>query len=216
MVATLISAYLEKHLAVNRTPGSYGFFKEQTEKTSAELADTEARLAELKNQTGLASVEEQRKLILDRAGAIQREVEQTNADYQGSQAKIALLRAQLKQLPERVVTENTSGIPNLAADGMRQKLYDLQMKKQDLLSKYTEKNFLVQETQRQINEAAGLLKKEATSRTQTTQGLNAAHQQTKLALVMEEANYASLQSKVAATALTQAAIQKRTPSFQCK
>jgi capsular exopolysaccharide synthesis family protein len=198
VVATLIDAYLEKHLAVNRSKGSYDFFKEQTDKAAAELASTEAKLAALKNETGLSSVDEQRRITLERLGVIQRELEGTKADSKVSQAKSAAMKDLLARLPETVVTAKTSGYPNIAADGMRQKLYELQLKEQELLSKYTEKNFLVQETQRQIQNAKSLLKTEEPARAQVTKALDAAHQQTKTAFVAEETNAKALETKAGA------------------
>ena len=185
VVATLIDAYLEKHLLVNRTSGSYDFFKDQRDKSAAEMKDIEERLASAKSSAHLASLDDQRRIIQDRAGSFERDLEQTTADFKVSQAKIAATKDLLAHLPQTIVTANTSGFANVAADGMRQKLYELQLKEQELLSKYTEKNFLVQETRRQIRDAAALMKREPETRAQVTKGLNAAHEQTKLALVAE-------------------------------
>jgi capsular exopolysaccharide synthesis family protein len=198
VVATLIDAYLEKHLAVNRSKGSYGFFKEQTDKAAAELASTEAKLAALKNETGLSSVDEQRRITLERLGVIQKELEGTKAESKVSQAKSVVMKELLARLPETIVTAKTSGYPNIAADGMRQKLYELQLKEQELLSKYKEKNFLVQEIRRQIQNAKSLLKTEKPVRAQITKGLDAAHLQTKTALVAEETNVKALETKAGA------------------
>jgi capsular exopolysaccharide synthesis family protein len=213
VVATLVKAYLAKHLLVNRTRGSYDFFKEQTSKTAAELKNIEIRLADAKNHAELTSLEDQRRIIQDRAGAFQRDLEQSSADYQVSQAKIAATKELLAHLPEKIVTSNTSGFPNVAADGMRQKLYELQLKEQELLSKYTEKNFLVQETRREIRNAEALLKREPTIRGQVTKGINAAYEQTKLALVAEQANNAGLQTRIKALAASLANAKNGLQSF---
>ena len=213
VVATLINAYLEKHLLVNRTSGSYDFFKDQREKAAGELKNIEERLADAKNQAHLASLDDQRRIIQDRAGTFERDLEQTTADYKVSQAKIAATKELLAGLPQTIVTANTAGYPNVAADGMRQKLYELQLKEQELLSKYTEKNFLVQETRRQIRDAAALVQKEPSTRAQVTKGLNAAHEHTKLALVSEQANYAGLQTKIQALTATLANVKNEVQAF---
>jgi polysaccharide biosynthesis transport protein len=96
---------------------------------------------------------------------------------------------------------------------MRQKLYGLQMKEQELLSKYTEKNFLVQETRRQIKSAEALLHKEVPTRAEVTKGLNGAYEQTKNALVAEQANYAGLQTRSQALAATLTGIHKEILAF---
>lgn len=210
VVATLISAYLEKHLAVNRTPGSYVFFKQQTDKTASKLANVEARLAALKNSTGIASVDEQRKLILDREANLSRDLEQTKADHQVSLAKIAAMKELLARLPKTLVLSKTSGI---GADYMRADLYKLQLKEQDLLSRYTEKNFLVKQVRREIRNAQALLTKEGPATKQVTKGLNTTYAQTNLALVSEEANSAALQKKTQALGLALADVQHNLQAF---
>ena len=94
-----------------------------------------------------------------------------------------------------MVLQETTGNPNQGVDLMRARLYELELKEQDLLSKYTETSKPVQEIRRQLAEARALLAKEDPSRTQVTQGLNEAHKQTELALLAERANLSSLQAR---------------------
>ncbi len=216
VVASLMNAYLEKHLLVNRTHGSYDFFKEQTDKASVQLKTIENHLADLKNQAFLASLDDQRRIIQERASAVQRDLEQTNADYKVTQTKIGVIKEQLSRLPETIVTSNTTGFPNTAADGMRQKLYELQLKEQDLLSKFTEKNFLVQETRRQIRDAEALYKREPSTRAQLTRGLNAVHEQAKMSLAAEQANNAALQTRAQALSVILASVNSELRDFNVK
>ncbi len=195
VLTKLIDFYLEKHLAVNRTAGSHEFFKQQTEELRANLAQTEKALEETKNKTGLASIPEQRRLLLERVSALKADIDKNEVDLRASQDRAKAMAETLAKLPETVVTGATTGFPNLAADGMRQKLYELQLKEQELLSKYMEKNFLVKEVRRQIANAQALLNKEVPTRAQVTKGININYQQVKLALVTEESNLAALQAK---------------------
>jgi uncharacterized protein involved in exopolysaccharide biosynthesis len=94
-----------------------------------------------------------------------------------------------------MVVQETTGNPHHSVDLMRARLYDLELKEQDLLSKYTETSKPVQEVRRQLAEAKALLAKEDPSRTQVTQGLSEAHKQTELALLAERANLSSLRAK---------------------
>ena len=55
---------------------------------------------------------------------------------------------------------------------MRSRLYELQLKEQDLLSKYTETSMPVREVRRQIAEAQEVLSKEEPTRTQITTAIN--------------------------------------------
>lgn len=195
-VETLIAFYLDKHINVHRTAGSYEFFTEQTDQFKNTLFQAEDNLRELKNKAGIASLEEQRRVLLKRLGDLQQEVEGTEAALVASKAKVEAMEKTLKNLPETLVVQETSGYPNQGADLMRDRLYSLQIKEQDLLSKFTEESKPVQEIRRQISEAQALLSQEERTRTQVTKGLNEAYKQTQLALLGERATVSSLQSKL--------------------
>lgn len=198
VVSKLITFYLDKHISVHRTPGSYEFFIQQTEQLERSLAKTAAELRDLKNRTGAVSIDEQRRIILGWLAALRQELEQTEAAKAASRAKLENQRELMAKLPETIVTEKTSGLPNPAADKMRERLFELQLKEQDLTSKFTENSLPVQEIRRQISEARALLLKEERTRTETKQGLNTTYQQLQMSLVNEEANMSSLEAKARA------------------
>jgi uncharacterized protein involved in exopolysaccharide biosynthesis/Mrp family chromosome partitioning ATPase len=195
VITKLIQLYLDKHINVHRTVGSYEFFIQQTERLRAALSQTARDLRDLKNKTGTVSVDEQRRIILNWIGALQQEMEQTDASVAAVRAKVTVMRLRLADLPETLVTEKVSGHPNQAADRMRERLYDLQLKEQDLLSKFTENSLPVMEIRRQIQEAKALLLKEERTRTQVTQGVNLSFQQLQFALLTEDATLSSLEAK---------------------
>jgi len=195
-IEKLITFYLEKHISVHRTPGSYEFFTEQTDQLRGTLIQAEDNLRELKNKTGIASLEEQRSVLLKRMGDLQRELEETEADLVASKAKVETLQKTLAGLPETLVVQETTGHVNPGADLMRDRLSGLQIKELELLSKFTENSNPVREIRRQISEAKALLAQEERTRTQVTKGLNEAHKQTQMALLAEKATVSSLQSKL--------------------
>ena len=192
----LIGFYLDKHINVHNTPGSFEFFSKETDQFREALAKKEDDLKELKDRTGVASIEEQRHILLTRIGRLQQEMEETESALATSSAKVKALESSLAHLPQNMVLQETTGNPNQGVDLMRARLYELELKEQDLLSKYTETSKPVQEVRRQLAEARALLAKEDPSRTQVTQGLNEAHKQTELALLAERANLSSLQARV--------------------
>jgi uncharacterized protein involved in exopolysaccharide biosynthesis len=78
---------------------------------------------------------------------------------------------------------------------MRSRLYELQIKEQDLVSRYSPDSRPVQEIRRQIAEAQALLAKEEPTRTQVTTGINTNYQQLNLDLIKEAAILSSLEAK---------------------
>jgi uncharacterized protein involved in exopolysaccharide biosynthesis len=191
----LIEFFLEKHMTVYRPAGSYEFFDEQTAETRKNLAIAEEHLRALKNSTGIASLEEQRKVLLQRISDIQREGEETNSALAASRAKVLSMEKTLAHLPPTVTAQETTGNTNPAADQMRGRIFDLQLKEQDLLSRYNENSRPVQEIRRQIAEAQTLLSKQERTYTQVTTGPNEAYKQIESALLVEKATFSSLQAK---------------------
>lgn len=198
VLAKLTDLYLEKHIEVHTTPGSYQFFTRQSEHLRAKLAESENQLRDLRNKTGISSLQDQQRVLLDRIGTLETDVDRAEAAAASSRAKVQSLRATLANMPETVVTAATSGIGNYGADLMRDRLYQLQLREQDLASKYNDDSRQVQEVRRQIAEAQAVLSKEEQSRTQITTGLNVAHQQVKLTLLTEEATLAFHEAEVEA------------------
>jgi uncharacterized protein involved in exopolysaccharide biosynthesis/Mrp family chromosome partitioning ATPase len=195
VVNRLIQLYLDKHINVHRTVGSYEFFIQQTERLRDALSQTARDLRDLKNKTGTVAVDEQRRIILNWIGALQQEMEQTDASVAASKAKVTMMRQRMADLPQTLVTAKVSGFPNQAADRMRERVYDLQLKEQDLLSKFTENSLPVLEIRRQIQEAKALLLKEERTLTQVTQGVNISFQQLQFSLLTEDATLSSLEAK---------------------
>ena len=191
----LIGFYLDKHINVHNTPGSFEFFTKETDQFRGALAKVEENLKELKNRTGVASLTEQRGILLTRIGRLQQESEETESALATSNAKVKALENSLAQLPKTMVLQETTGNPNQGVDLMRARLYELELKEQDLLSKYTETSKPVQEVRRQLAEAKTLLGREDPARKQVTQGLNEAHKQIELALLAERANLSSLRAR---------------------
>lgn len=105
VVSKLIEFYLEKHIAVYQTPGSYRFFTQQTGHLRDSLTQSENELWKLKNETGIASVEKQREILLGRIGALEQEIEGTEAALASSRAKVEELQKTLQPtlLAERAI-----------------------------------------------------------------------------------------------------------------
>lgn len=196
VINKLIGFFLDKHIDVHRTRGSYEFFDKQTDEFRNTLAQAEENLRELKNKTGIASLEDQRRVLVKRIGDLEQELDGTESALAASKAKAQAMEKALAGLPETLVTQETAGIGNYGADLMRSRLYELQLKEQDLLSEFTEMSPPVREVRRQIAEAQALISKEESTRTQVTKGLNEAYKQMHLALLAEKATLPSLKAKV--------------------
>ncbi len=192
-----VAFYLEKHIEVNRTPGSYNFFKKQKDQLLSSLERTEKALKNLKNKTSVASIADQRRLLLERIEAMRSELGNTQSSTAASLGRIKALRATLARLPAVVRKDTTSGFANSAADEMRKQVDLLELQEQKLLSTFTEASIPVQEIRRRIEQGKALLLK-ARQQDQVTTGINENYQKLQLDLLAKKADLSSLGARAGA------------------
>ncbi len=195
VLAKLIDLYLEKHITAYRTPGSYDFFDRQSKDLRDQLVKTDEDLKALKDQTGIASLEDQRKIILSRIGALREEVEANEAGLAVSRAKVAELKDKVAGLSPTLVTQEMKSNSTQGVELMRSRLFELKLKEQELFSKFTPTSPPVQEVQRQIAEAQAQLDREEKTRVDVTTGINTTYQQLNLTLLSEMTTLSSLEAK---------------------
>ncbi|MFP5222108.1 MAG: GumC family protein [Acidobacteriota bacterium] len=195
VLRTLIDAYQDKHVAAHWNPGSYDFFLQQTEEVRTALLRTETELLELKNRLGISSVEDQQRTLRDQYGFLRQQVEGNDSSLAASKAKVEAVRQQLNRFPETMTREVQRNVANLAWDYMRQDLFRLQLKQQEVLSIYKPDTAQAKEIARQVAEAEKMVKDQANSRTQTIVGSNPIFLELTSSLVAEETVHSSLLAK---------------------
>jgi polysaccharide biosynthesis protein PslE len=195
IVARLVDLYLDEHGRLNRTRGAHGFMAEQATALKAHLARLEDELRVLKNQTGLASPAEQRQTLVAGIARLDDELKITNAAVAAAQAESREIGSALSGMSETQPLAKDLGHPNAAADGMRQQLYALQLKENELASRVTDRDEELRVVRDQIVSARKTVEAMADSRTQTTIGPNRIYEEGRLSLFRQKANLASLQAK---------------------
>jgi capsular exopolysaccharide synthesis family protein len=196
VVSKLIDLHLEKHVSVYRTPGSHQFFDQQVKQLRDELLQSENQLRDYKNDTGVSSVTEQQQVILNRIGSLRQDIDQTDAALASSVALVEALQQTLAEVPEIVVTEKTTGFPNLSADEMRKQLFERQLEELKLRTSFTEESGIVKAIREEIDNAQELLSRQEPNRTQITRGLSKTYEELQSALFSEQAAISSLQAKI--------------------
>jgi capsular exopolysaccharide synthesis family protein len=155
VLKTIIDLYLEKHIAAHKTPGSYEFFAQQSENLQGKLASIEQELLQYKDSTGVSSPGEQREILLGRIADLEREIGTTEVEITVSRARLQTLKETLSNIPDAIA--KGEGLSDYAADLMRARLYELQMKEQDLVTKFRDDSKQVQMIRQEAAEAQKLL-----------------------------------------------------------
>jgi len=196
VVDTVIEVYLAEHARIHRTAGSYDFFDEQEKLLREKLEGANAALRDAKNAIGLGSIEGRRETLQSMLGAIESQIAATEAEAAGSKAKAARLDETVSLLPQRMTVQEVSGIANVAADSMRQVLYQLELEERDLRSKYTDDHPQVIAKRQQLEEARKIHSVQAPERKQSTNAVNPNRQQLEFQLLAEQAVSTSLLAKL--------------------
>lgn len=194
VVEAMVQVARDEYLRVNRTGGSQEFFDGQSELLKAELETAEAKLRDLKNETGLASLPQQRELELERIGQLEDQLVLALAERDAVEAEIATRQQQLADLPQMVVTEQVSGQPNTPEFGMREKLYELEIKEKELSSKLTDVAPQLIALRQQIADSRQVVTEEE-AKIQITRGLNKTHEAVELALWDKQAQLIALSAR---------------------
>ncbi len=200
------------HLRINRTAGSYDFFVAQTNRLTEELQNHEEELRQLKNFTGIADINAQRSVHLNRIAELENRRLQAQATLDAAVAEAKKRQEKLASLPETHITSQITGNPQTAAAKMREQLYALELKEQEITTKFTEDTFVVQQIRDQVAAARKTLEAEDDP-LQVTKSINAAYQLMQNALLDIESKVSGYQGQVATLDKQLAAEKKRLEEF---
>jgi uncharacterized protein involved in exopolysaccharide biosynthesis len=194
IVDRLIGLFVDDYIRLNRTPGAQEFLTQQTNAIREGLHAKEDELKKLKNSTELAEPEGRRTIVVNRIGRLEDDLIQTSSQLSASEAESKELHDQLGSLPATGVLEQTTGFVNDASDGMRQQLYALQMREQEMASRFTDGHPQLKQVRQQISDAQSVLDHEP-KRTQTKTGPSKSFEELKLQQLKTEPILASLRAK---------------------
>lgn len=198
IAATMVDQYLEQHLEMHRTTGSEEFFAEQADVLRQRLADAEAELRAAKNEAGMLSIDGSRDQLQKQLDQIETQRLTVEAELAAAESQAVSLDSFVQRLPDRLTTTETSGLPNVARDAMRQQLYLQEIELQDLLSRLTETHPQVVAAKKKIDDSRTILEGLPEGRSQTERNVNSNHQLLSLDAMRQQSLRSGLQSQLAA------------------
>ena len=138
IVAALVDVYLDEHMRINRSSGSYEFFLEQSQLLKDQLLAAQTKLCDAKNHAQLASSEARRTALEDQVSAVETQTQRVAAEISATAAKIAAMRETAGSLPEPLLQQMVGGTPNDGLGHMREQLFQLRVHQEEVRSKYTD------------------------------------------------------------------------------
>jgi uncharacterized protein involved in exopolysaccharide biosynthesis len=204
VVEALVTVARDEHVRVHRTRGSQAFFESQRELLQQSLGQQEQKLREFKDKEGVASLVTQRDAQVGLISSLQADFLRARAEQSAAAAEVELRKRQLRDQPSLVVTEQTTGQPQTSKQTLREKLYELEVREQELAARLKDNAPQLVHIRTQIAEARRIAGDEQVN-TETKKGINQTHQAAELALQEREAQLVaitaraqSLESKIAA------------------
>lgn len=169
----LIALYLERHLEVFAAQAGPQFFQKQVDDARAKLESSEATLDQFRREHHISSIDAQKETLLGQISELEGQLSSVAANADGLQAVVAQLSDSMGNIPRVQELSRTVGMPNYAADTMKEKLIDLRTQETDLAARYPDTYRPLVELRQKITDVEGMLAKEAEFLTEVTTGVNA-------------------------------------------
>jgi polysaccharide biosynthesis transport protein len=152
VLQTVSRLYLAKHNAVRRPAGSYTFFAGEADKYQKALAESEARLADFTQTTGVASPDVQRTDLAQHVTNAIAALETARQVIAADKRKLEDITARMRVTPERSLAQQSTDSAQGLMQQLQASLLAAELKKTQLLLKYEPSYPLVQEADQEIAE----------------------------------------------------------------
>ena len=207
VVAALMAAYLDEHVRVHHTSGSFEFFQQQAKSFELQWQQASSKLRLAKNRMGVVTIDGKQKSLEGQITEIETKLLQNAAEIAASEARIESLVIAIAKLPQWLNTVQQEG-PNSAADAMRTELYKLQAMEQEKSAKFTANHPQLIAIRQQMVDLKRILDEQEPVRKQDTQAVNPARQALELQLLTERSLVDSLQGRAVELAKQQQYTQR--------
>ena len=196
VVNTLVSLYLDRHLDVHNNPRSYNFFGAQAEILKGKLKSSEKKLEAFKKRETISSLGEERSLLLQEEAQLRSVLNETLSREAEYEHRLQQLHKQLANTPRTVLLDKEIDNNPYSISSLQARLVELELKKEELLTKYTRQSRLVQSVIVEIQIVRDkLAEQEKRLYGKTRSGLNAIHQTIQGQLLGNEAELQALRAK---------------------
>jgi uncharacterized protein involved in exopolysaccharide biosynthesis len=204
VLQTLGKLYLEKHLRLQRPPGAFNFFAQETEKYREALADAERRLVDFSTTEGIAAPETLRTDMAQQLITAKANLYHTQQAVAADKERIENIREQMAATPARSSTAEASISANALLDQLQSTLLAAQLKRTQLLMKYEPSYPMVKEVEEEIAQTKEAIASaeeakyvnKTTDRDPTFEYLRQDRAKTEADLASEEATAAALASTI--------------------
>ncbi len=158
-VTLLLSAYLDYHARISHDPQAQEFFTAQAKLLKEKLEAAQDHLREFQIQTGITSLEDQKKALVDRINQLQMQLDKTTADLASQDQQSASFKKLLDATPQRLAKE-TRQVQNQALAQLKPQVMQLRAERAELLTRYQPDSARIKEIDAKLAAASRILEQE--------------------------------------------------------
>jgi len=196
IVSKLVEIYLDEHVRVHRTPGSFEFFESQTNSFQGQWQMAANDLQKFKTKMGIVTIDGKRQQLQAQISDLEQRLLAAESEVTSSEARIVSLKAAIRLLPEFIASQKVKQ-PSVAMEGMKQTLFQLQSKEQELRSRMTPEHPMVVAVKHQMEDLQEILDDHDIESVQQTHVINPSRQTLELDLLKEKSQVDSLVGRIA-------------------
>lgn len=160
ILKSYLHAFRDLYVTAHRTSGSLEFFEKEATLAEAALLEAQQKLAAARRELAVGSFETRLLELQKRRGEIEDRLSVLRSELVLSRSRVAGVQRRVNELPERALSGDTG--TNSAFDQTRGDLYRLQVKRDELLVRFTPQHPQVREIERQIAAAEDILLRHTT------------------------------------------------------
>jgi uncharacterized protein involved in exopolysaccharide biosynthesis len=175
----LAMRYLEAHVQVHNTNGTYQLFEQQASHYADDLSQSELTLADFRKNYSLLVVPEEQQLLAQRATEAQAAYEDIDAQISQVEKRVHAAAQAISRMDTRVVTQKRVVPDSDLVQRLSATLMDLKNRRTEMASKFRTDDRLVVQLDSQIAETQAMLDKaNSQSHTEETTDINVVRQLT--------------------------------------
>src|SRR5262245_61096892 len=187
--------YLEEQLKVHKTKGVEEFYDEQEKRLQTELTKAEVALREFQEKEKIVDTSIEVPSDLQALASFEKNLKETDSSIRETEEKIGSLDGQLKQ-QQATISSNKNIGNNPVYSQIMDKITKLELDRDNLLQRYTSKDRLVLDKEKEIEELKEKLKSvEATKVGSESISLNDVHRRVLNDLLAAKVQLGSLKEK---------------------
>jgi polysaccharide biosynthesis transport protein len=164
VVDKVITEYIEQRPSLDRDDRAYEYFEEQIQIVKKQIDDIEQRGMQYKNRESYIAPDKQAQILFQSAADFDQELTKKRAERISKEARLKITREQVSENEDEIVFPSTEISSSYSRFGyiteLKNKLLEFDLKRNELLKKYTEKHPEVEVVDAAIAETKSKMRQE--------------------------------------------------------